>query len=259
MNRLDEKFAQLKARKKKALIAYVTGGFPTLAATRKAALELEKVGVDVIEIGVPFSDPIADGPTIQYSSHEALKGGVTLTALLVWVRDLRRVSQVPLVFMTYMNPLLRRGLDAFARQAAEAGVDGVIVPDLIMEEAGELKSVLSARGIHLIFLAAPTTPPARRRAIARATGGFLYAVSVTGVTGARRNIAPDTLAFLDALRKDSPAPVAVGFGISTPEQVRRFASHADGVIVGSVLVDRLRQGKPLGALAASFRRALDKI
>jgi tryptophan synthase alpha chain len=259
MNRLEKRFAGLRRAKRKALIAYLTAGYPSLAQSDRTFRDLEKAGVDVVEIGVPFSDPIADGPTIQYSSQKALEKGVTLDAILRWVSRLRKASQTPIVLMSYLNPIHHQGYAKFARAAAEAGVDGLIVPDLIPEESGELRQELRRRGLDLIHLVAPTTPPARQKLIAGKTRGFLYAVSVTGVTGARKDLPPETAAFLKGLRRVSRVPVALGFGISGPGQARRYGRHADGVIFGSALVQRLRDKKPVYPFVKSMRAALDSL
>jgi tryptophan synthase alpha chain len=235
----------------------LTAGFPTWAGFERAFADLERGGADLIEIGVPFSDPIADGPAIQFASQKALENGVTLKKILARVARLRRRSETPVVLMSYMNPILALGLKRFAEEAARSGVDGLIVPDLIPEEAGPLRSALDAEGLDLIHLAAPTTPPERRRMIARLSKGFLYAVSLTGVTGARRALPPETAGFLRSLKKVSPVPVAVGFGISGPDAVRAVAPFCDGVIVGSALITRLRDKKPLLPFVRSLRRALD--
>jgi tryptophan synthase alpha chain len=256
--RLGQAFARRRAEGRAALIAYVTGGYPSMTATFRALAELESAGVDVVEIGVPFSDPIADGPTIQFASQAALAKGATLTQILDGVRGFRRTSVLPIVLMSYLNPILSRGLDRFAREAAEAGVDGLIVPDVIPEEAGPLKAAMDKAGVAVIFLVAPTTPPKRRAWIARQSRGFLYAVSLTGVTGARRELSRDLPAFLKDLRRVSPVPVAVGFGISTPDQARAAAAQADGVIVGSAIIQRQRDGRPLAPFARALRRALDQ-
>lgn len=258
MNRIDRLFLDLKGQGRKALIAYVTGGYPTLSAMDKAVKDLVRGGADLIEIGVPFSDPIADGPTIQESSQKALDGGITPGALLDWVKRFRKSHETPVVLMTYMNPVASRGIDRFAREAQTAGVDGVIVPDLIIEEGRPLEEALARQGIHLIYLVAPTTPPARRAQIARRSRGFLYAVSLTGVTGARRALPKDVGAFLADVRRRSPVPVAVGFGISDPAQARHAAAEADGVIVGSALIQRLKKKQPLTPFARALRRALNR-
>ncbi len=257
MNRIDDRFARLKASGRKALIAYMTAGFPTEAGADAAFRDLEKGGADVIEIGVPFSDPIADGPSIQYSSQKALERGVTLKGVLAWVARLRKRSSTPIVLMGYMNPILRMGLDRFAAEAARAGVDGLIVPDTIPEEAAALRKVLNKKGIDLIHLVAPTTPPARLKEVAALSQGFLYAVSLTGVTGARKGVPAGALNFLKAVRRHSPVPVAVGFGISEPAQVRALKDHADGVIVGSAIINHLKNRQPLAPFVKSLRSALD--
>jgi tryptophan synthase alpha chain len=257
VNRIDQLFSELKSKGRKALIAYVTGGFPTLAAMDKAVKELVGAGVDLIEIGIPFSDPIADGPTIQFSSQKALEGGITPARVLDWVKTFRQTSQTPIVLMTYLNPIERMGLNVFARRARTAGVDGVIVPDLIVEEGRPLENALGAKGIHLVYLVAPTTPPHRRSDIARRSRGFLYAVSLTGVTGVRRSLPKELGAFLRDVRRRSPVPVAVGFGISDAAQARQVAAQADGVIVGSAFISRMKNREPLAPFARSLRRALD--
>jgi len=258
VNRIDARFADLKRRRRKALIAYVTGGFPSMSGMTRAVADLERAGVDLLEIGVPFSDPIADGPTIQYSSHQALLGGVTPTKILAWTAMFRKRSALPVVLMSYLNPLHRMGYDEFATRARASGVDGVIVPDLIPEEAGALVKCLNAQGLRLIYLVAPTTPLKRRAWLGKKSRGFLYAVSITGVTGARKSLPSDVTAFLRSLKTVARAPVAVGFGIAGPEQVRRFAPYADGVIFGSALIQRLREKKPVYPFVSSLRKALDQ-
>lgn len=257
MSRIDRKFRQLKSQRRKALIAYVTAGFPALGATDKIVRELEAAGADIVEIGVPFSDPIADGPVIQHSSHVALKNGVTLDWILKWTTKFRKDSQLPIVYMSYLNPIHHMGYETFARRAAEAGVDGLIVPDLIAEEAGVLRKILRKNGIDLIHLAAPTSSPKRRLMMAKKSRGFLYAVSTTGVTGMRRQLPTDVIHFLQGLRRISPVPVAVGFGISNAEQARRYAPSVDGVIVGSALVNLLRRRTAVAPFIRSLRNALD--
>lgn len=259
MNRIDKLFSDLKIRKKKALIAYVTGGYPTLSIMDRAVRDLVRSGVDLVEVGIPFSDPIADGPTLQFSSQKALEAGVTPVTVLDWVKVFRKTHETPVVLMTYMNPLQRMGLDVFARRARAAGVDGIIVPDLIIEEGGALEKALTRVGIHLIYLVAPTTPPKRRAAIARRSRGFLYAVSLTGVTGVRRALPKSLGSFLADVRRKSPLPVAVGFGISDPRQARTAALHADGVIVGSAFVNRLKNRESLAPFARSLRHSLDSV
>jgi tryptophan synthase alpha chain len=258
VNRIDRLFSELKPKGRKALIAYVTGGYPTLSAMDRAVNELVGAGVDLVEIGIPFSDPIADGPTIQFSSQKALEGGMTPDRLLNWVKKFRKTNDTPVVLMTYMNPIQRMGLDLFAQRARRAGVDGVIVPDLIIEEGRPLEKAFGLKGIHLIYLVAPTTPSSRRTEIARRSRGFLYAVSLTGVTGVRRSLPKDLGAFLADVRRRSPVPVAVGFGISDAAQARQAAAQADGVIVGSAFVSRMKNRESLVPFTRSLRRALDQ-
>ncbi|MBI4227934.1 MAG: tryptophan synthase subunit alpha [Candidatus Omnitrophica bacterium] len=241
VERLAAAFRRARGARRAALIAYLTAGYPSLAATAALVRELARAGVDIIELGLPFSDPLADGPTIQAASAQALKRGVTLERILRTVAEIRKTTDVPLVAMGYANPLYRRGLPAFCRQAVAAGFDGVIVPDLPPEEAGEL--IRAARPVKLatIFLAAPTSPPARLRRIAAASRGFVYVVSLTGVTGARRQLPREVVTQVRALRRLTRQPIAVGFGVSTPAQVRWLSGVADGVIVGSALVDAIRK------------------
>lgn len=236
VDRLGAAFRQAKRARRAAFIAYLTAGYPSLAATVALVRELAAAGVDVIELGLPFSDPLADGPTIQAASAHALRQGVTLAGILRTVAEIRKISHVPLVAMGYANPLYRHGVPAFCRQAVRAGFDGVIVPDLPPEEAGEL--ILAARAAKLatIFLAAPTSPTARLRRIAASSTGFVYVVSLTGVTGARQSLPKDVVTQTRALRRLTKRPIAVGFGVSTPAQVRWLAGLADGVIVGSALI-----------------------
>ncbi len=236
MSRLDATFAALRARGARALVPYFTAGDPSLATTAKLMLEASRQGADVIELGVPFSDPLADGPVIQRATQRALAAGVTLPRVLEMVRELRGDLTTPLVFMIYYNPILAFGLKAFCRTAAEVGVDGVLVIDLPPEEAGPLHAEADPLGLDVVHFVAPTTPPARMRMIARASRGFIYLVSLTGVTGERASLPPDLTGLLRTLRGATTKPVCVGFGISTPEQAALVGEHADGVIVGSAIV-----------------------
>lgn len=242
MNRIDRCFKDLRKRGGKAFIAYITAGDPDLATTRRLVLELERAGVDIIELGIPFSDPMADGPTIQAASQRALSRGVTVRKIFAAVKALRRKTEIPLVFMTYYNPVLRFGPAKFAATCRRAGVDGIIVPDLPCEESSELSAAARASGVAAIFLAAPTSTPGRMRSIARRSRGFIYYVSLTGVTGARASLPADIIKNLRKLKSLSGKPVAVGFGVSTPDQAAALARHADGVIVGSAIV-KIIEGK----------------
>jgi tryptophan synthase alpha chain len=232
-------------------------GDPTLAATEELLQAIDSEGADVIEVGLPFSDPIADGPTLQAAATRALRGGTTLPAIFDMVRRLR--LRAPLVAMGYMNPIERMGANAFARALAQAGIAGAIVPDLPLEEAAPLRSELATCGVDLVPLVAPTTGPERAAAIAREARGFLYYVSVTGVTGARSELPADLAARLRELRALSPVPLAVGFGISRPEQARALRGVADGIVIGSALVAAHHEGGVRAAadLVRGLRAALD--
>ncbi|MCL1907219.1 MAG: tryptophan synthase subunit alpha [Propionibacteriaceae bacterium] len=227
-----------KAFDEKAFIAFITGGDPDMEATRRYVKLLVDTGVDLIEIGVPFSDPIAEGPSIQASSARALQSGTTLDRLLQLVLSLRTqdLHTVPIVLMTYLNPLHHMGYDKFFQQAGASGVDGVIIPDLPFEEHGEVRDIARAAGVCLISMIAPTSRD-RIREIAREAEGFIYLVSSLGVTGVRSDITTDIPAIVSQIREVTDVPVAVGFGISTPTQVAEMSTHADGVIVGSALVN----------------------
>ena len=219
-----------------ALIAYVTVGYPSIEATLKVAPLLAQSGCDIVELGIPFSDPLADGATIQQASFRALQNGVTPRLCLDLARDLRYKVDVPLVFMTYFNPVFHYGLEGFCRESASSGVDGLIIPDLPPEEGTELEAITRKYDLDLIYLLAPTSTQERIRLVAKKSRGFIYLVSVTGVTGARRKLSENLDAFVARVRKLASQPLCVGFGISTPEQARRVARIADGVIVGSRII-----------------------
>ncbi len=236
MSNISQTLGALKARGKKALITFVTAGDPDLATCEQIVHALVESGVDLIELGFPFSDPMADGPVIQLSSERALKAGTTLRGVLSMVERVRQHSNVPIVLMGYYNPVFVYGLDAFARDAARAGVDGLLLVDLPPEEAGELHPLLKQAGIDLITLLAPTTGDQRAARLAACGEGFLYYVSMTGVTGSKQVDAGAIAAAVNGLRSISPVPVAVGFGVATPEDARDVAQIADAVVVGSALV-----------------------
>ena len=241
MSRIDAAFEQLRARGERALVAYIMAGDPSLAETERLVVEAERRGADLIELGVPFSDPLADGPVIQRADVRALAAGTTLVRVLETVAALRARVRLPLVLMTYYNPVLAFGLKSFARTAADAGADGVIVPDLPHEEAEPLRAEAEPAGLDLIHMVAPTSTPARVRAIARLSRGFIYVVSLTGVTGARRELPPDLAAQIRTLRLVTTKPVCVGFGVSTPAQVAAVGQLADGVAVGSAIVRAIEE------------------
>lgn len=244
-NRLDAAFARARSRGRKALVAYLAAGYPKFSEQTALVKGMVEAGVDVLEVGIPFSDPVADGPTIQYASYQSLAGGTTVKKVMAWVKSLATQVEIPIVFMTYMNPVLAYGIKKFADEAAAAGVTGVIVPDLVPEEAAEISGALVARNIHLIHLVAPTTPAARLKRIAQQTSGFLYAVSVAGVTGARRHkvFSAETKRWLRSLKDLSSHPVCVGFGISGTAQVKALRDSVDGFIVGSAFIDIIRKFK----------------
>jgi tryptophan synthase alpha chain len=252
MGRIGETFARLRRNRERALVPFVTAGDPDLDTTEALVLAMAESGADLIEIGVPFSDPIAEGPTIQRSSERALARGTTLRRILERVRKLRPRVDLPLLLMGYANPFFAMGTEGFVKAAAEVGVDGVIVPDLPPEEGEEFYAAAEMRGIDPVLLAAPTTVESRLAMLASRTRGFLYFVSLTGVTGARSELAQGLEGYVARIRKHSEIPVCVGFGISTPEHARLVGSFADGVVVGSAIVDRIEA-------AASREAAVDAV
>lgn len=264
MGRIEEKFAALKKVNRKGFVAYLTAGDPAMEITAELIPALEAAGVDVVEIGVPFSDPTADGPAIQAASQRALKRGATLAKILAMIAELRRTSAIPIVLFGYYNPILSYGPEKFATDAAAAGVDGILVVDLPPEEADELRRFTDPAGLAFITLIAPTTDPARARKILRGAAGFVYYISITGVTGTAVPRPDDVRREVERLKGMTTLPLAVGFGISTPEQAAAIAPLADGVVVGSALV-RLIGEKGAGgdlipaaaAYVATIRRAID--
>ncbi len=242
MNRIDQRFQELKGRGEKALIPFLMAGDPDLSTTSELLVAFEEAGADLLEIGVPFSEPLADGPAIQRATHRALQKGTTLKGILGFVERMRTRTQLPLILMSYINPILRMGPGEFAKRAVGAGVDGVIIPDLPPEEAQGFEEAWGAVGVHLIFLAAPTSTPERLALIARHSQGYIYYVSVKGVTGIRERLADDLQIPLHRLRRLTSKPIAVGFGIGTPHQAAQVARLADGVIVGSAIVERIEKG-----------------
>ena len=251
MSRLADRFATLRARGEKALIPFVTAGDPDLATTEALIPALELAGADAIELGVPFSDPMAEGPTIQRASERALRSGASLRKVLQLVQRVRARVDVPIVLMGYANNVLTMGEQEFAAAAAAVGVDGLIAVDLPPEEGEGLHAALRARGVDPVLLAAPTTQPDRLAMLAKRTAGFLYFVSLTGTTGARQELSHSIEKEVRAVRAISDVPVCVGFGVSTPEHAARIATFADGVVVGSAVVDRIeRASSPDAAIEA---------
>lgn len=244
----------------KALIAYLTVGYPDSETMQRAAVALAENGCDIIELGIPFSDPLADGATIQKASHQALQLGVTPKVCLKIAKQLHQKIAIPLVFMTYYNPVFTFGLEAFCRSCAEAGVSGLIIPDLPPEEGEELEATTKKHNFDLIYLLAPTSPEERIALVAKKSSGFIYLVSLAGVTGARETLPPELGSFVKRVRKKAKQPLCVGFGISNAEQASGIAKIADGVIVGSRLIELIEKDASLASLKAftlSLRKALD--
>jgi len=246
----------------KALIAYLTVGYPNLETTYEAASTLANNGCDIIELGIPFSDPLADGATIQKASYQALQQGITPQVCLEVARKLRQKITIPLVFMSYYNPILSFGLEAFCQASVKAGIDGLIIPDLPPEEGAELEASTKKFNLDLIYLLAPTSTEERISLVAKKSQGFIYLVSLTGVTGARQSLPPELEDFVKRVRQRTHQPRCVGFGVCNPEQARRVAKIADGVIVGSRLIQLIEQDATLSSLksfALSLRQALNLI
>ena len=250
--RITRRFDELRRAGELGLVAYLTAGDPTLEATERFVLALAEAGTDVVELGVPFSDPLADGPTIQRASERALRGGTTLASVLGLVKKLRQKTEVPLVLFSYFNPVLQMGLEKFADEAAAAGADGVLITDLTPEEAGEYRKVITARGLDTIFLGAPTSTDVRLQRIAESSTGFLYLISRTGVTGAREVLPEDLPALIRRARSLTSLPLAVGFGIALPGHVSILGGLADAAVVGSALVDEIERASSTDAAAAAL-------
>lgn len=264
MGRIEERFRALKNEGRTAFVVYLTAGDPDMEATAELIPALDAAGVDIVEIGVPFSDPTADGPAIQAASQRALKRGTTLEKILVMIADLRRTSGIPIVLFGYYNPILSYGPEKFAADAKASGVDGLLVVDLPPEEADELRRYTDPAGLAFITLIAPTTDPERARKILRRAAGFVYFISVTGVTGTAAPRTEDVQRDVERIKTITALPVAVGFGISTPEQAAAIAPLADGVVVGSALVRLIGEKGGSGDLipavtsfAAKIRQAID--
>jgi tryptophan synthase alpha chain len=251
--RISKRFAELRAAGELGIVAYITAGDPSFDATLKFVLALAGAGADIIELGVPFSDPLADGPTIQRASERALKAGASLAGVLALVRRIREASQVPLVLFTYFNPVLQMGLEKFAAAAAQAGADGVLVTDLTPEESEEYRRIIHAQNLDTIFLAAPTSDDARLRKISACSSGFLYLISRTGVTGAKDSLPDDLPGLLRRVHQFTELPVAVGFGISLPGHVSVLGGLADAAVVGSALVAEIEKASSIEAAAAALR------
>ena len=250
--RISRRFAELRATGELGIVAYVVAGDPSFDATLKYVLALAQAGADVIELGVPFSDPLADGPTIQRAAERALKAGATLAGVLDLIRSIRQSSQVPLVLFSYYNPILQMGLEKFASSAASAGADGVLATDLTPEESEDYRRILAAHHLDSIFLGAPTSTDERLAKISSCSSGFLYLISRTGVTGAKDALPDDLPALLRRARSVTQLPIAVGFGISLPGHVSVLGGLADAAVVGSALVSEIEKAKSVDAAAAAL-------
>jgi len=248
--RIARKFRELRARDEAAMVPFIVAGDPDMETTRRLVLELERRGADLIELGVPFSDPMADGPANQRAIARGLKTGASLAAILAMVSELRKETEIPIILFGYYNPYMHYGCEQLARDSASAGVDGILAVDLPPEESPPLAKPARASGLDLIYLLAPTTPFERNRKIAARASGFLYYVSVTGVTGARAHLPDDLGEHISALRQVTDLPIGVGFGISTPEQAARVAWFADAVVVGSAISMLAEQHGQNGMISA---------
>lgn len=254
MSRLAGTFTSLRDNGQQALIIYLMAGDPSLEDTEALVLQLEKSGADIIELGVPFSDPIADGPVIQQAAQRALNNGTSLLKILELVTQLRAKTQIPLVLMTYYNQIHSMGEEVFCQTASRAGVDGVIVPDMPPEEATILQPPAKREGLDIIFLLAPTSTPTRRAFVARQSEGFVYYVSLTGITGAKITDMGNVRQMVTKIRREGKKPVAVGFGIATPEDAAQVAGFADGVIVGSAVVRYIANHQQMADMPAQVGR-----
>jgi tryptophan synthase alpha chain len=241
MSRIESSFNSLRAKSEKALVIYITAGDPSLEGTKEIVLGLDAAGVDCLEIGVPFSDPTADGPIIQAASQRALRNGTTLSAILDMIESIRKVSEIPIVLFGYYNPILSYGTEHFAARAQEAGVDGILVVDLPPEESHELRQYTDPLGIDFISLIAPTTSTERVSMIASHASGFLYYISITGVTGTVKPYVEEVAKDIKRIRTVTQLPLVVGFGISTPQQAQEIAPYADGIVIGSAVVKMIEE------------------
>jgi tryptophan synthase alpha chain len=248
-SRISRRFAELRRAGEMGLVAYLTAGDPSLDATEQFVLALADAGADVIELGVPFSDPVADGPVIQRASERALRIGTTLAGVLSLVQSLRAKTDVPLVLFSYYNPVLQMGLEKFADAAKSAGTDGVLITDVTPEEGVEYRAAMSSRGLDTIFLAAPTSTDERLTLIAKSSSGFLYLISRTGVTGAKDQLAEELPALARRVRRVTELPIAIGFGISQPGHVAVLGGLADAAVVGSALVEEIERAETVEAAA----------
>lgn len=263
IDRIGKMFAERKIKGKKALITFITAGDPDIQTTKRLVFEMERAGADLVELGIPFSDPVAEGPIIQEADLRALKNGLRIDTILGATAEIRKMVEIPIVFMVYINCVFTYGVERFFRRCSECGVDGVIIPDLPYEEREEVSSEASNYNIKLISLVAPTSHE-RIRMIAKDAEGFLYCVTSEGVTGIRKNFGTDFNSYFDLIDRYTKVPTALGFGISTPQQAKELQKYADGIIVGSAIVKLIGQSKTaddavksVAEFVGSFRKAMD--
>ncbi|SFP68079.1 tryptophan synthase, alpha chain [Caldicoprobacter faecalis] len=251
MNRIDMVFNDLREKGSKALITYITAGDPNLGATADLIIEMEKAGADIIELGIPYSDPLADGPVIQRASARALNNGIKIADIMNMVRSVRQATQIPLIYLVYYNSVFKYGIDRFVKEAHDVGIDGIIIPDLPLEERGEVFDITKQYGIHLIPLVAPTSHQ-RIPKIVENAGGFVYCVSTTGVTGERDEIQTNIKDYMEEVSRYTDMPKAIGFGISNPDMASQLKDYCDGIIIGSAIVSLIEK-------AASRDEMLDSV
>ncbi len=240
MNRIDKKFKILKKDGRKAIITFVTAGDPNLSITRKLVFKLEEAGADIIELGIPYSDPIADGPIIQVSSERALKNGVKIVKIMDMVKEIREKSQVPLIYLAYYNSIFKYGIEKFLRECKKVGIDGLIIPDLPIEERREIEIIMDKYGVYLIPLVAPTSEE-RIKEIVKSGKGFVYCVTVKGITGVRNEINTNIKKYIEMVNSHTKLPKALGFGISSKKMAEKLSSYCDGIIIGSAIIKRINE------------------
>ncbi|SES89036.1 tryptophan synthase, alpha chain [Natronincola peptidivorans] len=259
-SRITKRFELLQAKQEKALITYITAGDPDLNTTQQLVLEMEKAGADIIELGIPYSDPLADGPVIQRASQRALAGGANIDTIFQLVESIRRDTEIPLVFLVYFNCVFKYGLERFLNKCHRKGIDGLVIPDLPLEERSELQNMMQQYAIDLIPLVAPTSEERIKKIVANASG-FVYCVSSMGVTGKRNSFDVDLAGFVDKVKKHTNIPAALGFGISTPETVEKLKNQCDGLIVGSAIIEKIEEGLKDNTITenvCSFVKKLDE-
>lgn len=255
MTRIEKLLTELKRKNKKALVVFLTAGYPDIKTTEKIILEIERYA-DIIELGIPFSDPIADGATIQYSSQKALKKNISVKKIFSIVKNIRKKTDIPIVLMGYLNPIYNFGLERFCSIAEKTGVDGVIIPDLPCEENMEITSHAKRHKIAFIPLVSLTTEKNRAKKIAESSTGFVYVTAVTGITGARKDVSDDLIPYLIMMRKETKKPLLVGFGISKPEHIKKLKNYCDGFIVGSAIIDLIRRKESVKNFIKGLRCAM---